>query len=94
MIENFLNKKRLLAAFPHLQYPAVMKARVTSMTKTGERTWMYSIKPLHSDLSDNSFPEIPGVKSHVEVEAGVGGIVAVAMLYGQLDPIIIDEVIP
>lgn len=93
-IKNYFNRKRLLTAFPHIEYPAVMKAQVTSMAKTGDRTWTYSIKPLRSDLSASEFPEIPDVKSHVEVEAGVGGIVAVALLYGQLDPIIIDEVIP
>lgn len=94
MMQNYLNQKRLEALYPHTRYPAVIKAQVTSMAKTGDRTWTYSIKPLRSDLSASEFPEIPDVKSHVEVEAGVGGIVAVALLYGQLDPIIIDEVIP
>lgn len=94
MMEGYLTKKRLESLYPHVRYPSVMKAQVTAMSQISEKTWKYNLKPLRSDLTASGFPEIPNVKSHVEVEAGVGGIVAVALLYGQFDPIIIDEVIP
>lgn len=87
-------KKLIDEEYPHLKYPAAIKARVTAMSKISDEVWLYNIRPVRNDLSDLVFPEIPNIKSHVEVEAGVGGIVAVALLYGSLDPIIIDEVIP
>lgn len=79
--------------YPYLQRPAVIQARVLSMSKVGERTWMYDVKPVQFDYSDAQFPTIPGIKSHLEVEAGVGGIVAVALIGGRTNQaVIIDEV--
>lgn len=80
--------------YPHMKYPAAIKARVTAMSQAGAGVWIYNVKPLRRDLSDAGFPEIPNIKSHVKVDAGVGGIVAIALLYGEFDPVIIDEVIP
>lgn len=79
--------------YPHIVNPPAVLARVTAMQKISDRVWKYSVKPLHADRSDADFPEIPDVKSHIEVEAGVGGIVAVALLYGSYAGLtIIDEV--
>lgn len=86
-------KKLIDEEYPHLKHPAAVKARVTAMSKVSDKVWQYNVKLLRSDLSDGGFPEIPNIKSHVEVEAGEGGIVAVALLYGMFDPVIIDEVI-
>lgn len=93
MLEDYRRKQNELffAAFPHCRRPAVMRATVTAMTKLSEKTWMYGIRP----QSGENPPEIPGIKSHVEVEAGVGGTVAVALIDGALSQlVIIDEVIP
>ena len=95
MMDVFLRaevRKLIDREFPHIKFPPAVMAVV--MSKTGDKTWQYSIKPLRSDRSAAEFPEIPDIKSHIEVEAGVGGIVAVALLYGQMRPVIIDEVIP
>ncbi len=96
MLDEFAKSnfsKQIAENFPHLKYPAVVKAKVTAMSKFSEKTWQYNVKPLRQDLSNADFPEIPSIKSHIEVEAGVGGVVAIALMYGGFDPIIIDEVI-
>lgn len=79
--------------YPHVKYPPAVLARVTSMEELGDRGWRYSLRLLGSDLSDRNFPEIPEVDSRIKVEAGVGGTVAVALLYGRIEPFIINEVI-
>ena len=86
--------KLLLEQYPHMAQAAIFKAKVTAMSQVSDRVWLYSLKPLPPDEAAGELPEIPGVKSHVEVEAGVGGTVAIALLYGRWEPVIIDEVIP
>lgn len=51
----------------------------------------YNLKILTKDGDvDTRFPEVPGVKSKVQIKAG--GMAAVALLYGELMPYIIGEV--
>lgn len=51
----------------------------------------YSLKMLTRDGEiDEEFPEIPGVRSKVQI--GVGGTAAVVLLYGELRPCIVGEV--
>ena len=51
----------------------------------------YNLKILTKDGDpDSRYPEIPGVKSKIQIKAG--GIAAVALLYGELSPFIIGEV--
>lgn len=84
----------LETSLSHLKYPAVMRATVTAMSKVGDKTWMYNIKLQRVPPFADELPEVPNIKSHVEVEAGVGGTVAVALLYGKTNQlIIVDEVI-
>lgn len=96
MLDTFMRaevKKLIDKEYAHIKYPPAVMAQVTAMSQIGEKTWQYSLKPMKSDRSASEFPEIPNIQSHVEVEAGVGGFVAVALLYGQMRPVIIDEVI-
>jgi hypothetical protein len=51
----------------------------------------YNLKILTKDGDpDSRYPEIPGVKSKIQIKAG--GIAVVALLYGELAPFIIGEV--
>lgn len=51
----------------------------------------YNLKILTKDGDvDTRFPEVPGVKSKIQIKAG--GMAAVALLYGELMPYIIGEV--
>lgn len=90
MVKSVISKQ-LAADFPHLQLPSVLRAKVTRATPSGE--WNeYSLKILDKtgDI-DERFPEIPGVLSKVSVK--VGKTVAVGLLYGELNPCIIGEVV-
>ena len=55
-------------------------------------TWfIYNLKILTKDGDiDTRFPEIPGVKSQVQIKAG--DTAAIMLLYGELIPYIIGEV--
>ena len=51
----------------------------------------YNLKILTKDGDvDTKFPEIPGVKSQIQIKAG--GTAAVVLLYGELRPFILGEV--
>lgn len=88
--------KRLLDGdYPHLKHPAVLRAKVTAMSKIGEKTWQYNLKPIAPQPSGVELPEIPSIKSHIEIEAGVGGMAAIALLDGLTARVVlVDEVIP
>lgn len=90
MVKSVISKQ-LAADFPHLQLPAVMRAKVTRAASSGE--WFeYSLKIIDKTGEiDERFPEIPGVLSKVHVESGK--TVAVGLLYGELNPCIIGEVV-
>jgi hypothetical protein len=94
MVEEMVKSvllKTLTTDFPFLQLPDFMKARVTRATEIGE-WYEYNLKILDkTGVIDERFPEIPGVLSKVYVEAGK--TVAVGLLYGELNPYIIGEVV-
>ncbi|SHI88136.1 hypothetical protein [Lutispora thermophila] len=83
--------KQLAADFPHLQLPGLMRAKVIRASFNGE-WYEYSLKILDKTGEiDERFPEIPGVFSKINVEPGK--TVAVGLLYGELNPCIIGEVV-
>ena len=90
MVKSVISKQ-LAADFPHLQLPAVMRAKVTRAASSGE--WFeYSLKIIDKTGEiDERFPEIPGVLSKLQVESGK--TVAIGLLYGELNPCIIGEVV-
>lgn len=84
-------RKQLAVEYPHLELPAAMLAEVTQLQLTGD-VYEYNLKILGKDgIPDTRFPEVPGVKSRVNVL--VGSTVAVLLLYGDLNPIIVCEVV-
>ena len=90
MVKSVISKQ-LATNFPHLQLPAFMKARVTRAAASGE-WYEYNLKILDKTGEiDEGFPEIPGVLSKVFIESGK--TVAVGLLYGELNPFIIGEVV-
>lgn len=65
--------------------PRVFNAKITG------KWFEYSLKILTRDGGiDTRFPEIPGVRSKVQIPAG--GTAAVVLLYGELRPYIVGEV--
>lgn len=81
---KFLDKDR-----PDLKQPTAVYARVTKSAAAGAETWIYNLKLLDAKQSPDKYPEIPSIKSKVEVEQGK--LVAVVLLYGQT-PFVIGEV--
>lgn len=94
MLEEFVTtviKKLMKTEFPHLEHPAAMYARVTKRTELGGY-YEYNLKILDKDKQvDSRFPELPRIRSKQGHE--VGDVVAVAMLYGELNPYIVGEVV-
>ncbi|MFW5435204.1 hypothetical protein [Paenibacillus apiarius] len=84
---NILIDKRIKEKYPHIQLSAGMLAEITK-TQIGTDIHEYNLKCLDESRNINDqFPEIPGVKSNLKFE--VGDIVAVLLMYGQLDVYII-----
>jgi hypothetical protein len=94
MLESMIKsvvEKQIASEFPHLQLASFMRAQVTKVTASGE-WYSYNLKILGKTGNvDERFPEIPGVLSKMNVESGK--IVAIGLLYGELNPCIIGEVV-
>ncbi|MEF2965675.1 hypothetical protein V3851_07520 [Paenibacillus sp. M1] len=79
--------KRMKTEYPHLLYPAAMRAKITRAA-----AGQYNLKILDdTGAVDDRFPEIPNVKSDQAFEAG--DTVAILLMYGQLDPYIVGKVV-
>ncbi len=83
MLQIFVRKevdRYIREKYSHVQYPSGLCARVVRAVKNGE-AFLYTLKILGQVFEDDSnFPEIPNVKSHVEL--AVGDIAAIIFLYG------------
>ena len=93
MVQQFMEtgvSKVLAERYPHLLRPAVMYAKVTAAQNADG--YMYSLKILdkNGDI-DDSFKEIPGVRS--KVQADTGAVVAISLPYGELNPFILGVVV-
>lgn len=90
MVINVFNKQ-IAAKYPHLKLPAILSAKVTKATKISNGN-EYTLKILDkTGAIDEHFPEIPRVLSTLAVN--VGSTVAIGLLYGELNPYIIGEMI-
>lgn len=71
MLEAFVQKvmdKRIKKKYPHIQHPSAVYANV-SQVKKKDNIYICTLRILDKNLNtDNSFPEIPGVKTHIEVK--------------------------
>jgi hypothetical protein len=83
MLQVFVRKevdRYIREKYSHVQYPSGLCARVVRIVKDGD-VYLYTLKILGQTFEeDSNFPEIPNVKSHVEL--AVGDIAAVIFLYG------------
>ncbi len=83
MLQAFVKQemdKQIQEKYPHIQHPPGMYANVAQVKKTDGK-YVCTLKLLDRAMNvDNSFPEIPGVKTNLEVKQG--NIVVVLLLYG------------
>lgn len=94
MIENMVKsvlRKTIKNQYPHLKLPGSVYARVTKVRPMGDH-YEYNLKILDENkVIDDKFPEIPKVKSRLNIENGK--VVAILLMYGQLNAHIVGEVV-
>lgn len=94
MLEEFVKtvfKNLIKTEFSHLELPSLMCAKIVKR-KEISTFYQYNLKILdENNQVDNSFPEIPNIKSRFNFQ--VGDTVAISLLYGKLNPYIVGEVV-
>ncbi len=94
MLEQYVHAvvdKKMRQEYPHVELPGAVCARITK-AQPGGAYHTYNVKILDSNRNDDErFSEIPNVKSKLAFDQG--DIVAVLLLYGQLDVFIVGEVV-
>ena len=88
MMKQFVGQEleqQIKGNYPHLQYPPFMYAKVVYVQ--GDTV---TLKILGKNKQpDSRFPEVPKVKTRIDIEKG--DVVAIALLYGELDPYILGR---
>ncbi|MCM1258416.1 MAG: hypothetical protein NC307_11260 [Roseburia sp.] len=82
MLQIFVEKeidRHIREKYTHIQYPYGLCARVIRVEKRKD-AFVYTLRILEQTFEDdNDFPEIPNVKSHLELAKG--DIAAIVFLY-------------
>lgn len=93
-LEQFVKKlvKQIIADdYPHLKLPAVVYATVTG-AKELAGWYEYTIRVIDRfGNTDDTFPELPGIRSKIQIQTGA--TVAIGLAHGDVEPVIIGEVI-
>ena len=83
MLQTFVKKemeKQIQEKYPHVQYPSWMYAKVVRSKEINGR-YLCTLKILDKAMNtDNDFPEIPNVKTEIELKQG--DIAVILLLYG------------
>lgn len=83
MLQAFVKQemdKQIQEKYPHIQHPSGMYANVVQVKKANDK-YICTLKLLDRAMhADNDFPEIPDVKTNLEVKQG--NIVVILLLYG------------
>lgn len=83
MLQGFVKKemeKQIQEKYPHVQHPSGMCAKVVQVRKSGAG-YTCTLKILDKAMNnDNDFPEIPNVKTNIELAQG--DIAVILLLYG------------
>lgn len=95
MLEEMINTaidKKIANDYSHVQLPSAMTARIAAATEIDDVTFKYDLKIIDKNGDDDDqYPIIPDVMSRLELPSGA--IVAIALLYGALNPFILGEVL-
>lgn len=79
----------MLKTYPHMLHPSCMYAEVEDVKKDGD-IFIASLKILDKIMrKDERFPEIPNVRTQLEIKKG--DVVVVMMLYGEGIPHIVGR---
>lgn len=78
--------------YPHLKLPAVVYATVTETKELSNNWYEYTLRVIDRfGNTDDTFPELPGIRSKIQLD--FGAIAAIGLAYGDVEPVIIGEVI-
>lgn len=92
MMKQFVGQEleqQIKENYPHLQYPPLMYAKVVYV-QGNMPPREATLKILDKNKQpDSRFPEIPKVKTEIDIEKG--DVVAIALLYGEFDPYILGR---
>lgn len=81
--------KRIREKYPHLSHPACVYAKIVNV-RTSDGIYEYTIRILDAAMdSDEDFPEIPGVRSSIQMEKGDTAVVL--LLYGGTNVYVIGR---
>lgn len=84
MLQTFVKKemeRRIKEQYPHMQHPAGMYASVVQV-KECQGSYVCTLRLLDQSMNiDHDFPEIPNVKTKVELRRG--DIAVILLLYGE-----------
>ncbi|MEA4932180.1 MAG: hypothetical protein VB071_01090 [Lawsonibacter sp.] len=86
-VKNVVEKQ-----YPQLKRPAIVYAAVTAATVLSNAWFEYSLRVLDPfGNEDESYPEIPAIRSKLQLSAGA--IVAIGFAFNNVEPILIGEVV-
>ena len=92
MLKEFVGREldgKIRDEYPHVKYPSGMYAKVVKCCK-GEKLYKYTLKILDKSMQpNNDFPEIPNVKSSIQLNEGE--TVVILLLYGGSDILILGR---
>lgn len=84
MLQTFVKKemeKQIRENYPHVQHPSGMYAKVVQVKEINGK-YACTLKILDRAMNiDNDFPEIPNVKTDIELKQG--DIAVILLLYGE-----------
>ena len=92
MLKTFVDMaidERIREKYPHLRHPACVYAKIVKACQIDE-IYEYTVRILDAAMeTDNDFPEIPGVRSSIQMAEG--DIAVVMLLYGGTNVYVIGR---
>jgi len=85
-------KKLFSEEYPHMAIPSIVYAAVSAVSTEAGNPWCeYTLEVLDRfGNPDAAVPPLPGIKSKQCFQQGA--VLAIAYAYGELNPVIIEEV--
>lgn len=83
MLQHFVKEemeRQIQEKYSHIQHPAGMYAKITCVNRVNDK-YICTLKILDKSMNiNNDFPEIPNVKTDIELKQG--DVAVILLLYG------------
>lgn len=84
-------KKMIAEEYAYLKAPAILYAKISSVQQLEDDWYMYRITVLDQfGNADVRVPAMPGIRSKKSFQ--VGTVVTIALPYGSLNPVLLEEI--